>query len=77
MANSNIRVHRNPLRRVTLFFSEMIQELRKAAWPTPAELRTSTLVVLVAVCLLGLFLSVSDFSIYNLVTFLTHLVISA
>jgi preprotein translocase subunit SecE len=67
-------VPRNPFRRVALFWREMIDELRKASWPNRDELRTSTIVVIVAVLFLGLFLSISDFSIFNLVTFFTHAV---
>jgi preprotein translocase subunit SecE len=68
---------RNPFRRVALFWKEMLDELRKASWPNFQELRTSTFVVIVAVVFLGVFLCVSDFSVYNLVTFFTHAVIPA
>jgi len=74
MAANSTAVPRNPLRRVALFWKEMIDELRKATWPTVEELRTSTFVVMAAVLFLGMFLCVTDFAVFNLVTFVTHLV---
>ena len=74
MATTPIVAPRNPFRRVALFWKEMIDELRKATWPTMEELRTSTLVVMSAVLFLGVFLCVTDFAVFNLVTFVTHLV---
>jgi preprotein translocase subunit SecE len=49
----------------------MAGELKKASWPTPTELRDSTLVVIAASALLGLFTAVSDFSLYQLVDLFT------
>ena len=49
-------------------------ELKKAAWPTRSELLNSVLVVFVAIGLLGIFVSLADFSIYNVVDLLTSLV---
>jgi preprotein translocase subunit SecE len=77
MAVNTTAVPRNPFRRVALFWKEMMEELRKATWPTMEELRTSTLVVMVAVMFLGLFLCVTDFAVFNLVTFVTHMVAPA
>jgi preprotein translocase subunit SecE len=65
---------RNPFRRAAIFWRETIDELRKASWPTFQELMNSTFVVIAAVLLLGVFISVSDFSVFNLVTFFTHMV---
>ena len=53
------------------FVREMVDELKKASWPTKSELRDSTLVVIVASLLLGLFTSISDFSLYQVVDLLT------
>jgi len=49
----------------------MFGELKKAAWPTRTELRDSTIVVIVAVALLGLFTSISDFSLFQVVDLFT------
>ncbi len=61
----------NPFQKTRLFFSEMLGELKKADWPTRTELRDSTLVVVVAAVILGLFTSISDFSLYQVVDLFT------
>jgi preprotein translocase subunit SecE len=60
--------------KIRIFFVEMIDELKKAAWPTRAELRNSTIVVIVAALLLGLFTSISDFALFQVVNLLTSFV---
>jgi preprotein translocase subunit SecE len=64
----------NPFRSVRLFFSELVGELQKASWPTRTELKDSTIVVIVACLLLGLFTSISDFALYNVVDAVTEFV---
>ena len=64
----------NPFRKIRIFAGETVTELKKASWPTLPELRSSTFVVLVAILLLGGFITLSDFSVYNLVTLLIKLV---
>ena len=61
----------NPFRSTRLFFGEMIAELQKASWPTRTELVQSTIVVIVAAVILGVFTSISDFSLYQVITLLT------
>jgi len=61
----------NPFRSTRIFFGEMVAELRKASWPTATELRDSTVVVIVAAIILGVFTSISDFSLYQVVSLLT------
>jgi preprotein translocase subunit SecE len=51
----------------------MIDELKKASWPTRQELWDSTVVVIVACFLLGLFTSIVDFSLYQFVDLFTKL----
>lgn len=58
---------KNPFRSTRIFFGEILEELKKASWPTWTELRDSTVVVIVACVLLGLFTSVADFSLYQVV----------
>ena len=65
---------KNPFRSTRIFFGEMIDELKKCTWPTKAELRDSTIVVLVASLILGLFTSISDFSLTQVVVLFTDLV---
>jgi len=65
---------KNPFKTVRVFSGETITELKKASWPTYKELREYTIVVIVAFVIVGLFISVSDFSLVNWVDFLTGLV---
>jgi preprotein translocase subunit SecE len=58
---------KNPFRSIRVFFSETIAELRKATWPTLVELRDSTIVVLVAIAILGVFIMITDFSLFQVV----------
>ncbi|MDP1580502.1 MAG: preprotein translocase subunit SecE [Candidatus Didemnitutus sp.] len=61
----------NPFRSARIFFGELFAELQKASWPTREELKDSTIVVIVACILLGLFTSVSDFALYQVVDLFT------
>jgi preprotein translocase subunit SecE len=58
---------KNPFRSTRIFFGEMTGELQKASWPTRAELRDSTVIVIAAAVILGVFTSISDFSLYQVV----------
>jgi len=62
---------KNPFRSTRIFLGEMVGELQKATWPTKTELRDSTIVVVVAAVILGLFTSISDFSLYQVVDLFT------
>jgi preprotein translocase subunit SecE len=64
----------NPFRSARLFFSELVGELQKASWPTKTELKDSTIVVIVACLLLGLFTAISDFALINVVDVVTEFV---
>lgn len=64
----------NPFRSIRIFTGELIGELQKASWPTKAELKDSTIVVIVACILLGLFTSISDFALVNVVDAITEIV---
>ncbi len=65
---------KNPFRATRIFFGEMSAELKKASWPTRAELWDSTVVVIVASALLGLFTSIADFSLYQFLDLFNRLV---
>jgi preprotein translocase subunit SecE len=65
---------KNPFQSTRIFVGEMVGELKKASWPTRTELRDSTIVVIAASALLGLFTAISDFSLYQTVDTLTYLV---
>ena len=62
----------NPFRTVRIFAGELVGELQKASWPTRSELKDSTIVVIVACLLLGLFTSISDFALLNVVDAVTE-----
>ena len=66
-----IQTRMNPFQKIRTFYKETIAELGKASWPTLPELRESTVVVIAGVAILGLFISVSDFSLTNCVELLT------
>jgi preprotein translocase subunit SecE len=65
---------KNPFRSTRIFFVEMVGELQKATWPTKTELRDSTIVVVVAALILGIFTSISDFSLTQVVVLFTDMV---
>ena len=65
---------KNPFRSTRIFFSEMFGELKKASWPSKLELRDSTVVVIIATVVLGLFTSICDFALYQVVDLFTKLV---
>ena len=65
---------KNPFRSTRIFLGEMVGELQKATWPTKSELRDSTIVVLVAAVILGVFTGISDFSLYQFVDLFTKFV---
>ncbi len=65
---------KNPCRSTRIFFGEMVAELQKASWPTRQELWDSTVVVIVASALLGLFTSIADFSLYQFLDLFTRLI---
>jgi len=62
---------KNPFSSARIFVTEMVGELQKATWPTRTELRDSTIVVIVAAVVLGLFTSISDFALYQVVDWVT------
>ena len=65
---------KNPFRSTRIFVGEIVDELKKATWPTRQELRDSTVVVIVAAVILGLFTSISDFALYQVVDLFTGIV---
>ncbi len=61
----------NPFRSARIFVGELVAELQKASWPTREELKDSTIVVIIACVLLGVFTSIADFSLYQVVDLFT------
>lgn len=65
---------KNPFRSIRIFAIEIVDELKKCTWPTMSELRDSTFVVIAAAVILGVFTSISDFSLYQFVDLFTKMV---
>lgn len=62
----------NLLGKVRNYWNETVSEVwTKSTWPTPKELGESTLVVIIAITLLGVFVFAADFSLHGLVQFLS------
>ena len=59
------RVQRTSAPRAGLIrgFEEIFNELRKVIWPSPAELRTMTLVVIVTVVVVSMILGLIDYAL--------------
>ncbi len=64
----------NPFPKIRQFYKETMTELKKLTLPTRKELRSSIVVVFVAIGLLGIFVSVVDFAVYNVVDLFTSFV---
>lgn len=56
-----------PLYRLKTFTKEIGLELKKTAWPSRRELKQSLLVVLAGAALLGTFIAIVDFSLFQIV----------
>ena len=65
---------KNPFSSTRIFVGEIVDELKKATWPTWPELRASTVVVILAAVILGAFTSLSDFALFNFVDLFTRMV---
>ena len=52
--------------RVVRFFKEAVRELRKAQWPTKAELTGFTVVVVVALAAVATYLAILDIILYRI-----------
>lgn len=58
------------IQRLSAYWQQTVEELKKCTWPTLDELKGSTVVVMVAILLLGLFTFVVDkvlFALFNLI----------
>ncbi len=61
-------------RGIRIFGGETVTELKKSSWPTWRELRDYTIVVLIAIAILGTFITVADYSLIQWTDFFTNLV---
>jgi preprotein translocase subunit SecE len=65
----------NPFSKIRLFYQETATELSKSTWPKRDELRNLTFIVIVAVALLGIFVSLADFALYQIINLFTDLLL--
>jgi preprotein translocase SecE subunit len=60
--------------KVKIFFSEMFGELKKSSWPAGKDLGRSTVVVVIGMFFISLYTTAVDFSLFNIVDFISKLV---
>ncbi len=58
------------MRKVQQYVSESIQELKQVTWPTWAELKGSTLVVMLFSVIMGFYIAGLDFALSWIVNFI-------
>jgi preprotein translocase subunit SecE len=58
--------------RLSAYWNETMEELKKCTWPTWDELRGSTVVVIVSVGLLGAFTIMVDFLVSGVIKVIVH-----
>jgi preprotein translocase SecE subunit len=63
---------KNPFRRIGVFFSETMNELKLASWPTQKEMRRYVMVVLIGMALLGIYVAIVDFSLMQIVDLISN-----
>jgi preprotein translocase subunit SecE len=61
----------NPILKIRDFLNEVMVELKKSSWPTRKELIDSTIVVMAAILVLGLFVAFADLVFVKLIAVLT------
>jgi preprotein translocase subunit SecE len=64
----------NIFQKIRIFSGELGNELKRVTWPTRAELKKSTIVVIVSIVLLGIYVGIVDFALFQVVSLFTHLV---
>ncbi len=58
---------KNLIEKLKVFFKEVRLEMSKVTWPTRAELKDSTVVVIVSCLVISAFIGVVDYVLYSLV----------
>ena len=61
------------LLRLSSYFQETQEELKKCTWPTWDELRGSTVIVMISIMLLGVFTVAVDFILVRFITWMTKI----
>ena len=55
--------HKGYLMRLSNYWFETVEELKKCTWPSVEELKGSTIVIMITLALLGVFTMVLDYAI--------------
>jgi preprotein translocase subunit SecE len=58
--------------KIKTFFSEVVAEAKKVTWPTFKEVRDTTIVVIIAIFIFGIFLYLVDLGLGELLRILFH-----
>ena len=56
------------MKKVKSFLGEVQLELKKVSWPTRAELKDSTLIVLISAAILSIYIGIIDFILKLIMT---------
>ncbi|PZT68824.1 preprotein translocase subunit SecE [Streptomyces sp. SW4] len=59
------RAKKGPLKRLALFYRQIVAELRKVVWPTRSQLTTYTTVVIIFVAIMIGLVTVIDYGLSN------------
>lgn len=63
---------KNPFSTIRTFWNETVGELKKASWPTRKELKESTVIVIIGIALLGFYVGIVDFSLFQVVNLFSN-----
>ncbi len=58
---------KNFIAKLKVFFKEVRLEMSKVTWPTRAELKDSTIVVIVSCLVISVFIGAIDYVLYSLI----------
>ena len=62
----------NPIRKVSKYTIDIVEELKRCVWPGKSELMQSTILVLITCILLALFVQFADQVLQTLINFKTN-----
>jgi preprotein translocase subunit SecE len=62
----------NPIRKVSKYTIDVVEELKRCVWPGKSELMQSTILVLITCILLALFVQFADQVLQTLINFKTN-----
>ena len=57
----------NPIPKIKEYYGETVQEVKKCSWPTKAELKQHTVLVISGIIVLTAFITVSDLALQYII----------